>query len=162
MKALATASVAPGLEHVEVLAGMRLGAAVVSPARMQLRRIAMFAQWRDEAALESFLASDAFGRELAEGWHVRLEYVREWGQLSELDQLPEAARPMGPNEPVVAVTVARMRLPELARFIHWGRPAADSGSPGVDAGHRGHPVALHGIDVLGLDQHPRHDTDGLR
>lgn len=67
VKALATAPVAPGLEHVEVLAGMRLGAAVVSPARMQLRRIAMFAQWRDEAALESFLASDAFGRELAEG-----------------------------------------------------------------------------------------------
>lgn len=122
VKALATAPAAPGLEHVEVLAGMRLGAAVVSPARMQLRRIAVFAQWRDEAALESFLARDGFGRELAEGWHVRLEYVRQWGHLSELDELPEAARAMGPDEPVVAVTVARMRLPELARFIHWGRP----------------------------------------
>ena len=27
-----------------------------------------------------------------------------------------------PCEPIAAVTLARMRLPRLARFIHWGRP----------------------------------------
>lgn len=113
---------APGLQHIEVLAGMRLGAAVVSLGRIQLRRLAVFAQWEDEAALVDFLARHRFGRELAGGWHVRLEYVRQWGFVRELDRLPEPARPMGPDEPVVAVTLARMRLPELARFIHWGRP----------------------------------------
>ena len=39
---------------------------------MQLRRLAVFAQWRDEAAVERFLADDPLGRQLAEGWHVRL------------------------------------------------------------------------------------------
>lgn len=113
---------APGLRHIEVLAGMQLGAAVISPHRMQLRRMAVFAQWEDEAALVAFLAQHPFGRKLNEGWHVRLEFVRRWGEVRELAPLPEAAGRLGLDEPVVAVTLARMRLPELPRFIRWGRP----------------------------------------
>ncbi|ASN39856.1 hypothetical protein [Paeniglutamicibacter terrestris] len=124
---------APGLRHIEVLAGMQLGAAVISPRRMQLRRIAVFAQWEDEAALEDFLAHHPFGRTLNEGWHVRLEFVRRWGEVHELLLEPDGAEHLELGEPVVAVTLARMRLPELPRFIRWGRP--------VERQIRDHPEA---------------------
>lgn len=113
---------APGLRHIEVLAGMQLGAAVVSPRRMQLRRIAVFAEWEDEAALVGFLAEHPFGRTLNTGWHVRLEFLRRWGEVRGLGRLPDVAAQPDRDEPVVAVTLARMRLPELPRFIQWGRP----------------------------------------
>ena len=117
-----TAASVPGLVHLEVLAGMELGSPVISPKRLQLRRSAVFARWEDEAALESFLQDDPLGRRLAGGWHVRLEFVRRWGSVRGLADLPEEVGRTAPEEPVVAVTIARMRLPELVRFIHWGRP----------------------------------------
>ncbi|WP_020014649.1 hypothetical protein [Promicromonospora sukumoe] len=112
----------PGLDHAECLALMRLGAPVVSPDRLQLRRIAVFAQWRDEDAVDRFLSDDALGRHLATGWHVRMEYLRRWSRLAALPGLPARAGTWEKDEPAVAVTVARMRLPEVPRFLHWGRP----------------------------------------
>jgi hypothetical protein len=112
----------PGLDHAECLALMRLGAPTLSPHRMQLRRMAVFAQWRDEDALERFLAQDPLGRRLAEGWHVRLQYLRRWSTLAALPGLPARAGAWDQDEPVVAVTVARMRLTEVPRFLRWGKP----------------------------------------
>ena len=133
---------APGLLHIEVLAGMQLGAAVISPRRMQLQRMAVFAEWADEAALLDFLAQHPFGRKLNEGWHVRLEFVRRWGEVRELTPLPGAAERLELDEPVVAVTLARMRLPELPRFIHWGRP--------VERQIRDHPEATLAMAAIRL------------
>ena len=133
---------APGLRHIEVLAGMQLGAAVISPRRMQLQRMAVFAEWEDEAALLGFLAQHPFGRKLNEGWHVRLEFVRRWGEVRELAPLPDAAERLELDEPVVAVTVARMRLPELPRFIRWGRP--------VERQIRDHPEATLAMAAIRL------------
>lgn len=113
---------APGLRHIETMAGMELGAPVVSVKRLQLHRLAAFAEWTDDSALEAFLADHPLGRRLATGWHVRLEFLRRWGSVAPFAHLPEEAGRARPDEPVVAVTLARMRLPELARFIHWGRP----------------------------------------
>lgn len=111
-----------GLDHVECLSLMRLGAPVVSPDRLQLHRLAVFAQWRDEEALTQFLARDALGRVLARGWHVRLEFMRRWSHLAALPGLPARAGTWAQDEPVVAVTVARMRLPEVPRFLRHGKP----------------------------------------
>jgi hypothetical protein len=111
-----------GLEHAESVALMRLGAPTVSPDRMQLRRMAVFAQWHDEGSLERFLGEDALGRHLAAGWHVRLQFLRRWSTLKALPDLPVTAGAWEQNEPVVAVTVARMRLREVPRFLHWGKP----------------------------------------
>jgi hypothetical protein len=111
-----------GLDHAECLSLMRLGAPTVSPDRLQLRRLAVFAQWRDEASLERFLADDPLGRELAGGWHVRLEYLRRWSTLAALPGLPVRAGTWEQDEPVVAVTLARMRLPEVPRFLRHGKP----------------------------------------
>jgi hypothetical protein len=111
-----------GLQHAECLVLMRFGAPIVSAARLQLRRFAMFAQWDEECSLDSFLDSHPFGRRLAAGWHVRLQYLRRYGAVAALGDLPEKAGDWDLDEPIVAFTLARMKLCELPRFLRWGRP----------------------------------------
>lgn len=122
-----------GLEHIEHLSLMTLGAPAVSLERLQLRRHAVFAQWQSEAALDDYLGDDRFGQHLATGWHVRLELVRRWGAVTGLQRLPLNASTMDPDEPVVAVTLARLKLPQLPRFFRWGRPVEElvRDSPGT-------------------------------
>ena len=117
-----TAPPVAGLTHIEHLSLMRLGAPAVSLERLQLRRMAVFAQWESEQALEDHLGSDPLGQHLARGWHVRLEFVRRWGAVTGLHRLPVNASTMDPAEPVVAVTLAHLKLPQLSRFFTWGRP----------------------------------------
>ena len=123
--ALLVAPKSPGLLHIEVRANMELGAAVLSPKRMQLRRIAVFADWESEAALEAFLAAHPVGRRLNLGWHVRLEFLRRWGQVQEYAHLPEIAGRSIPSEPIVALTIARMRLPQLPNTTRRGWPSGN-------------------------------------
>jgi hypothetical protein len=111
-----------GLQHAECLVLMRFGAPIVSLARLQLGRFAMFGQWDDESSLDRFLDTHPFGRRLAAGWHVRLQYLRRYGAIAALGALPERAGNWDPEEPIVAVTIARMKLRELPRFLRWGRP----------------------------------------
>lgn len=122
LRALRRAPRAAGLRHAECLALMRLGSRAVSLERMQLRRLAMFAEWEDESALERFLADEDLGRRLQDGWHVRLQYLRRYGEVAALTGLPVRAGVWDPEEPIVAVTLARLKLPELPRFLKWGRP----------------------------------------
>src|SRR5690625_2790149 len=111
-----------GLRHAEAMTTMRLGAPVFSPARLQLRRFAMFAAWESESALDDFLRQHPLGRRLAAGWHVRLQFLRRWGRIGAFGELPVRAGAWEQAEPVVAVTLARIKLPQLPRFIRWGRP----------------------------------------
>jgi hypothetical protein len=117
-----TRTTVAGLQHAECLVLMRFGAPIVSFARLQLRRFAMFAQWDDESALDRFLDRHAFGRRLVAGWHVRLQYLRRSGTIAALGDLPERAGVWDPEEAIVAVTIARMKLAEVPRFLRWGRP----------------------------------------
>lgn len=111
-----------GLQHAECLALMRLGAPVVSPDRMQLRRVAMFARWDSESSIDDFLGAGRRGARFASGWHVRMNYLRRWSQTKAFNDLPPRTGEWDLDEPVVAVTLARMRMPEVPRFRHWGRP----------------------------------------
>jgi hypothetical protein len=133
LRALRRGPRAVGLRHAECLALMRLGSPALSVERMQLRRLAMFAEWDDESALERFLADDDLGRRLEDGWHVRLQYLRRYGQVAALAGLPAQAGRSDPEEPIVAVTLARLKLPELPRFLKWGRPVERlvAGHPGT-------------------------------
>lgn len=117
-----TSMTVPGLRRAECLALMRLGAPTVSPDRLQLRRMAVFAAWDGEAAVESFLDGHELGRALAAGWHVRLQFLRRWGEVAAFPTASTPSARWDPEEPVVAVTVARMRLPEVPRFLRWGKP----------------------------------------
>ena len=91
----------------------------------------MFAAWEDEAALEAWLQTARLGQTVAEGWHVRLRFLRRWGALQALEGLPRTAEATDPQHPVVAITIARMRLLQIPRFLRWGRP--------VEAFVRDHP-----------------------
>jgi hypothetical protein len=114
-----------GLCHAECMTEMTLGAPILSPARMQPGRLTMFAAWQSESAIDEFLASSSLGRVLATGWHVRMAFQRRWGSVSEFDGLTESVGEQDPDAPVVAVTLARMKLPQLPRFIRWGRPVEE-------------------------------------
>jgi hypothetical protein len=104
------------------MAVMTLGSQIFSPSRILIRQVAVFAQWENEEALNNFLEKDDFGKKLAKGWHTRLLFMRQWGSLDEF-AIPNDVNGTGdPNEPVVAVTIARMKFTQVPRFIHWGRP----------------------------------------
>ncbi len=123
----------PGLRAAEALAGMELGAPTFSPKRLQVTRLAVFAEWEDPAALDAFLGTPGLGERLRSGWHVRMRFVRRWGSVREFAHLPRESSPTDADEPVVAITLARMKLPEIPRFIRWGRP--------VERLVRDHPAA---------------------
>lgn len=115
----------PGLKHAECMAKMTLGAPILSLARLQLRNLTVFAAWESNNAIDEFLGGTKLGRELAAGWHVRLAFRRRWGYVSEFDGLPESVGEQDPAAPVVAVTLARMKLPQVPRFIRWGKPVEE-------------------------------------
>ena len=114
----------PGLRHAECLAAMTLGAPILSPARMRLRTLAVFAAWESEEALAGFLSDTKLGRSLAGGWHVRLELLRRWGRYAGFDDVPPTGD-SDPDQPVVAVTVARLKIPHARRFVRWGKPVEE-------------------------------------
>jgi len=131
-----------GLKHAECLTRMTLGAPILSPARMQLRHLTMFAAWESDDAIDEFLAGTRLGRALDGGWHVRMQFQRRWGHVSEFDGLTDSAGEQDPAAPVVAVTLARMKLPQVPRFIRWGRP--------VEALVRDHPGATFAMAAMRL------------
>lgn len=111
-----------GLIHAECMTSMTLGSQIFSPSRMLIRQVAVFAQWENEEAIDIFLKNDKLGIALAKGWHTRLIYLRQWGSIDEF-VIPKDVKELDePNAPVVAITLARMKLFEVPRFIHWGRP----------------------------------------
>lgn len=115
----------PGLLRAECMIVMALGSSILSPARMQLRHLAVFASWENECSIDTFLTDNELGRTLANGWHVRLEFLRRWGAVSGFDQLPARAGDTDPSAPVVAVTLARLKLSQVPRFIRWGKPVEE-------------------------------------
>lgn len=112
----------PGLIHAECMVSMTLGSPIFSPSRLLIRQLVVFAQWENESAIDNYLEEDDFGKILAKGWHIRLAYLRQWGHIDEF-VIPKVSNELDdPEAPVVAVTLARMKLLQVPRFIHWGRP----------------------------------------
>lgn len=142
----------PGLSHAECMAKMTLGAPIFSPARMQLHHLAMFAAWESHLAIDEFLASTRLGRVLANGWHVRMAFQRRWGHISEFDGLAESVDKQDPAAPVVAVTLARMKLPQVPRFIRWGQAGrrACARPPRYNSGDSGNETAPYGLYLFGV------------
>lgn len=111
-----------GLIHAECMTSMTLGSPIISPFRILIRQIAVFAQWENEEAVDNFLKNNIHGKILAKGWHTRLIFMRQWGIISGFEINDEQIEIDPVNNPVVAITIARMKLFEVPRFIHWGRP----------------------------------------
>ena len=111
-----------GLIHFEYMTAMTLGSPIFSPKRVLIGQVAVFIQWENETALETFLEKDSFGKILSKAWHVRLSFIRVWGKFSGFTIPTNSDKIDNPNSPVVAVTIARMKPFAIPRFIHWGRP----------------------------------------
>ncbi len=158
-----TAKSVPGLRHAECMTVMELGSPILSRARMQWRHLAVFAAWENEEALDGFLAQTKLGRTLASGWHVRLEFLRRWGHVAALEGLPARAAEVEPSTPVVAVTLARMRLTQVPRFIRWGKPVEE-----LVRDHPGTTLALaatrppHTVSTFSVWRSQREMTDMVR
>jgi hypothetical protein len=120
-----TGATVPGLVHAELATHMQLGSAILSPARIQLRNLTMFAAWEDEEAIEHFLRKTPLGQEFASGWHLRMSFLRRWGSVREFADLPEDTGRFDLAAPVAAYTLARLKIPEVPRFIKWGRPVEE-------------------------------------
>jgi hypothetical protein len=110
-----------GLIHAEFMSVMKLGSPIISSSRMLFNQVAVFAQWENENDIEAFLEKDQVGKMLANGWHARLAFLRQWGSISGFD-IPNEDLETDPDSPVVAVTIARMKMFQVPRFLHWGRP----------------------------------------
>lgn len=108
-----------GLIHAETMTAMELGSSVFAPTRLFSRTIVVFAQWNDENALNQFLQTNSFGKRLSKSWYLRLKFIRQWGAISHFD-IPKFEVEI-PNEkqPVVAVTLARMKYSEIPRVLRW-------------------------------------------
>jgi hypothetical protein len=117
-----TSRTVPGLRHAECMMPMQLGLPILSPKRWQLRRLAIFAAWENEAAIDDFMQRTPLGAALSDGWHVRLRFVRRWGKVAAFDGLPAQASETNLDAPIVAVTVARMKMLQVPRFLRWGVP----------------------------------------
>ena len=104
---------------------MQLGASLFSPSRWHVHRLAVFAQWDDDAAIDDFLDSTSLGRTLSAGWHVRMNFLRRWGHVDAFDGLPRSTAEEDLDAPVVAVTLARLKVSQSLRFIRWGKPVEE-------------------------------------
>lgn len=110
-----------GLIHAETMSVMVLGSPVLSVTRFFNREIVVFAHWESADKIDEFLASNQRGKQLAKGWHLRLEFIRQWGKISGF-KLPPSIETTDESKSVVAVTIARMKYSQIPRFLRWGRP----------------------------------------
>jgi len=113
-----------GLVYAETMFGMTLGAPVFSLSRILMRQVVVFAQWETEKDLNQFLENSKRGLKLAEGWHIRLRFLRQWGTISgfEIPNEIESESENSDNESTVSITIARLKIFQIPRFIRWGRP----------------------------------------
>jgi hypothetical protein len=110
----------PGMISAEPAITAPLGTRRVQP---NLSRIGLIAAWEDDDALDSFLASHSFGRHLVDGWHVRLQPLRCFGSWSAIPGLPTRELPVEDDEPVVALTLGRLRIRRARPFLSSAAPA---------------------------------------
>lgn len=111
-----------GLIHAEYMTEMILGSSVFSTKRLLFRRVALFAQWENEKDIDFFLTQNKLGHKIAKGWHLRLQLIRQWSNISKFKINSENMHSEKENSPIIAVTIARMKFLEIPRFIKWGKP----------------------------------------
>lgn len=128
-----------GLNHSESFFTMNLGESITSATRYNLKACAVFAWWREESFLDKFLEYPHH-RFFESGWHVRMRLYRRWGEITELRNAVIYPNATASDKPIVAVTLARLKLLQTARFIRWGKPVENQVRD-----HKGQALALAAI-----------------
>jgi hypothetical protein len=110
-----------GLRYAETTIAAPLSGRI--PPRPKFGRVGLIAAWDDDRALDGFLAGHPLAERLGHGWHVRLHPTRVFGAWSELAGLPSGKEPMDDGEPAVVLTLGRLRLSQVGRFMRAGAAA---------------------------------------
>lgn len=105
----------PGLTYAETVTTAPLGGGLLpSPS---LGRVGMIAAWDDDEALDAFDRSHPLAATFAAGWEVRMQPLRVSGEWPEMPDLPAQPLPVDDQEPVVALTLGRLRLHRALPFL---------------------------------------------
>ncbi len=91
--------------------------------RLDPGRIALFAAWENDAALDRFLATHPLANALRGGWHTRLQAMHTFGAWPPLAGLHGKEPSMHDDEPAAALTIGRLRLSQAPRFLKAGAAA---------------------------------------
>jgi len=115
----------PNPEQVSGLRWLDLAFAVplASARPPRLRRAVLFAMWDDADAAATFGASHPFATRFTDGVHATLEPVRAFGAWPGLDDDIPRSRATRNESPVVVLTLGRLRLNHVIRFLRASRPA---------------------------------------
>ena len=116
-----TDSDAPGLRYATLMTTAPISERLLP--RPNLGRVALFATWEDDAALDRFFARHPLAEALRDGWHTRLRATHIFGAWPPLAGLLDKAPPMREDEPVAALTIGRLRLSQAPRFLRAGAAA---------------------------------------
>jgi hypothetical protein len=114
------ASTVPGMTYAEPVFTAPLGTRVPRP---HPGRIGLIAAWEDDPALDRFLSDNPFAEHIRDGWHARLEPLRCFGSWAGMPDLPKKEIPVADGEPVVALTLGRLRVLRTRPFLKAGAPA---------------------------------------
>jgi hypothetical protein len=108
-------SALPGSIYAEPVATAPLGAQPLP--RPMPGRVGLIAAWENDAALDRFLREDPWARQLAGGWHVRLQPLRVFGSWAQMPGLPTQQLPVEDEAPVAVLTLGRLRLNRARPFL---------------------------------------------
>lgn len=105
----------PGLTYAETVTTAPLGGGLLPAPRPS--RVGMIAAWNDDEALDAFDRDHPLAATFAAGWEVRMQPLRVSGRWPEMPGLPERALPVDDTEPVIALTLGRLRLHRALPFL---------------------------------------------
>jgi hypothetical protein len=116
LRARPTAKTAPGLRYAALMFTAPLHGAHLP--RPSVGRIALFAAWESERALDVFQSESPLATALSRnGWRARLQPTRLYGAWPELDGIVGREPTMADDEPAAVLTLGRLRVSQAARFL---------------------------------------------
>ncbi len=104
-----------GLRHANVGAAAALSGTLLP--RPMVSRIGLISFWDDDRALDRFDADHPLADRLRHGWQARLEPLRRYGSWPGLDVDIIDSRHTTHDGPAVVVTLGRLRVTQVARFL---------------------------------------------
>lgn len=110
-----------GLRGAHALLGGHLGGSAFP--RPNFARLGLIAFWDDDAAIDRFEATHPFAERVARGFSCRLAPLRAYGSWPGLPADTPAGRSTGNVAPVAAITIAKVRVSQVVRFLKTSAPA---------------------------------------
>lgn len=120
------------------IAGLRwattaIAAPLATSCPPTMRRAVLIAFWDSEKLADNFLRCDRVGRRFSVGFRTTLRPLRAFGTWPGLPEDVPTARAVHHDGPVAVLTLGRLRLSQVRRFLKTSRPAerAALASPGL-------------------------------